>query len=285
MSEVVIVTGMSGSGKTTALRSLEDLGYFCMDNLPVVLLPKVVDLAGASSGKLNRIAACIDVRDQAFIADAGVVIDELRSHGVTVRILFLDASDDSIIRRFSETRRPHPLDQGGDLRAAVRAERNLLDDIRHRAEIVADSTALSTHELRALVQTSFAEAGRPHLAIRIMSFGFKYGAPTEADLLFDVRFLPNPYFIPELRQHSGSHPSVAQFLLEQSDTTAFLDHLEPLLLFLLPRYQAEGKAYLTIGIGCTGGRHRSVAIAEALQARLAAHIHNATIHHRDRALT
>lgn len=285
MSEVVIVTGMSGSGKTTALRSLEDLGYFCMDNLPVVLLPKVVDLAGAPGGKLRRIAACIDVRDEAFIADAGAVIDELRSHGVTVRILFLDASDDSIIRRFSETRRPHPLDLSGDLRAAVRAERNLLDDIRHRAEIVADSTVLSTHELRALVQTSFAEAGRPHLAIRIMSFGFKYGAPTEADLLFDVRFLPNPYFVPELRPHSGSHPSVAQFLLAQSDTIAFLDHLEPLLLFLLPRYQAEGKAYLTIGIGCTGGRHRSVAIAEALQARLAAHLHNATIHHRDRALT
>lgn len=285
MSEVVIVTGMSGSGKTTALRSLEDLGYFCMDNLPVVLLPKVVDLAGASGGKLSRLAACIDVRDRTFIADSGTVIDELRSHGVTVRILFLDASDDSIIRRFSETRRPHPLDDAGDLRAAVRAERNLLDDIRHRAEIVADSTSLSIHELRALVQTSFAEAGRPHLAIRILSFGFKYGTPSEADLLFDVRFLPNPYFIPELRQHSGSHPSVSQFLLEQQDTNAFLDHLESLLLFLLPRYQAEGKAYLTIGIGCTGGRHRSVAISEALEARLARHNHHATIHHRDRALT
>lgn len=285
MSEVVIVTGMSGSGKTTALRSLEDLGYFCMDNLPVVLLPKVVDLAGASGGKLNRIAACIDVRDRTFIQDAGAVIDELRSHGITVRILFLDASDDSIIRRFSETRRPHPLNDSGDIRAAVRAERDLLDDIRHRAEIVADSTSLSIHELRALVQTSFSDTGRPHLAIRILSFGFKYGAPSEADLLFDVRFLPNPYFIPELRQHSGSHPSVSQFVLEQNDTSAFLDHLEALLLFLLPRYQHEGKAYLTIGIGCTGGRHRSVAIAEALEGRLARHNHQATIHHRDRALT
>jgi UPF0042 nucleotide-binding protein len=284
MVEVVIVTGMAGSGRTTALRALEDLGYFCMDNLPVVLLPKVLELAGGA-GPMQRVAVGIDAREPHFADQAGSTLDHLRAQGLSVRVLFLDASDDTLIQRFSETRRRHPLDVDGDVRSAVHRERELLEDMRHRADVLADSSRFSVHELRDFVQRSFSSGPRPQMVVRLMSFGFKHGTPTEADMMLDVRFLPNPYFVPGLRDISGTHPLVASFVQAQEDTPLFVDRIVDLLDFLMPRYQREGKAYLTIAIGCTGGRHRSVAVVELLATRLTARGYDPKVSHRDCSLT
>jgi len=275
---VVVVTGVSGAGKSTAVHALEDLGFFCVDNLPTPVMKSTLD-AFAAVG-VRRIALGIDVRVRGFLDAAAAVIESLQVPGEReLSVLFLDASDEALLRRFSSTRRPHPLSttlEPGSERAAtavldgIRIERELLMPLRGRATLVLDTTRLSVHELRREVTAHFGPGvGRaPHMRTRFVSFGFKFGTPVDADLLFDVRFLDNPYFVGELRDLSGTTQAVKDFVLAQPDSRGFLDRVASLLEFCLPRFEREGKSYLTVAIGCTGGRHRSVVITDELGALL-----------------
>jgi UPF0042 nucleotide-binding protein len=276
---VVVVTGLSGAGKSQALNALEDLGFFCVDNLPTLLAPQAVALC--ERGGMTRVALGIDVRVRAFLDEVGSVLRLLEADGHRdVQVIFFDASDETLLRRFSETRRPHPLSAEG-LHAAVegaapgdalavldgvRVERERLAPLRAGATRVIDTTSMSVHELRRVLVTHFgpASGGAPRMVTRIVSFGFKYGTPVDADLVLDVRFLENPYFVPELKPLTGLDEPVARFVLDSTETKEFLTHARALLEYVMPRYEREGKSYLTIAIGCTGGRHRSVAIADAL---------------------
>lgn len=275
--QLVVVTGLSGAGRSTALRVLEDLGFYCVDNLPPRLAPGLLELLEGGNQKVH-VGLGIDVRSGAFLQGAEAALDELAERGFPPEVLFLDAADDALVRRFSETRRPHRLaveptlasgEDKGSVLEAIRVEREWLAPLRRRATRVIDTTHLTVHDLRRqLVQLV---SGRPdgiRLLTRVVSFGFKYGLPQDADLVFDLRFLPNPHFVPDLRPQSGLDPPVRDYVLGTPEGAELLDDLTSLLAKLLPRYAAEGKSYLTIGIGCTGGRHRSVAMAEALGARL-----------------
>lgn len=268
---VVVVTGLSGAGRSTALRALEDLGFYCVDNLPPSLAPGAVDVC--ESGGVTRIGLGIDVRVGSFLDGAGAALKELRGRR-EVFVLFLDASDETLIRRFSETRRPHPIiarSQGEmSMLDGLILERKRLAPLRAQATIELDTSRLSVHELRRLVieRVGLEERATPQMATRVVSFGYKYGVPLDADLLFDVRFLDNPYFVPELRPLSGNDPPVRDYVLRNPDAIAFIERVQQLLEFSIPRYAREGKSYLTIGIGCTGGRHRSVALATLLGERL-----------------
>jgi UPF0042 nucleotide-binding protein len=280
--QVVILTGVSGSGKTTALRALEDAGFYCIDNLPVVFLEKLVELSGHTAGEVSRLALVVDAREQRFLAEAPQVIQEVRRKGSDVQVLFLDASDESLVRRYSETRRRHPLaGEGGTVPDGIAAERRALADLEALADEVIDTTSLNVHELKRLVTRRFAAGEGARLGVTVVSFGFRFGIPAHADMVLDVRFLPNPFFIPELKSHPGTDPRVAGFVLGQPDAKAFLDRLGDLLAFLLPRYRSEGKSYLTLAIGCTGGKHRSVALAAALAERLEAAGQPVRLWHRD----
>jgi len=280
--QVVILTGVSGSGKSTALRALEDAGFYCVDNLPILFLEKLLELSGHTAGEVSRIALVVDAREGRFLADAPRVIEEVRQKGNDVQVLFLDASDDSLVRRYSETRRRHPLaGDGGSVPDGIAAERRALADLKTIADEVIDTTTLNVHELKRLVARRFVAGGGTRLGVTVVSFGFRFGIPTHADMVLDVRFLPNPFFIPELKPHPGTDPRVAGFVLGQPDAKAFLDRLGELLGFLLPRYRTEGKSYLTIAIGCTGGKHRSVAIAGTLAERLEAAGQPVRLWHRD----
>jgi UPF0042 nucleotide-binding protein len=263
---IVVITGMSGSGKSTAIRALEDVGYFCIDNLPVLLLPKLTELAGG--GQFSHLALVVDAREGIFLKEAPRVLDEVRRAGHQVEVLFLDASEESLIRRFSETRRRHPLAANGTVAAGIEAEREALEDLRELADQVIDSSALNVHDLKRMVQARFSPEPSAGPSLSVMSFGFRYGVPPQADLVLDVRFLPNPYFIPELKGLTGKDPRVATYVLEREETRLFLEKVVDLCRFLFPRYQKEGKAYLTVALGCTGGKHRSVAIAEELRRQL-----------------
>jgi UPF0042 nucleotide-binding protein len=280
---LVFVTGLSGAGKSTALHALEDLGFFCVDNLPTRLAPEAVELC--EQGGITRVALGIDVRVRAFLEEVGSAIEALSKDGSReVHVLFLDASDETLLRRFSETRRPHPLVLERDGAAAaggtalavldgVMLERERLAPLRARADRVIDTTRLSVHELRRAVVAHFGDTqagATPRLRTRLVSFGFKFGAPVDADVLLDVRFLDNPFFVPELKALPGTDPKVAEWVLARPETRAFVDKTRDLLEFLLPRYEREGKSYLTIALGCTGGRHRSVVLAETLAAELRA---------------
>jgi RNase adapter protein RapZ len=263
---LVVITGMSGSGKSTAIRALEDVGFFCIDNLPVLLLPKLTELAGG--GQFTHLALVVDAREGIFLQEAPRVLGEVRHAGHLVEVLFLDASDESLIRRFSETRRRHPLAPTSTVAEGLEAEREALRDLRELADQVIDSSALNVHDLKRMVQGRFSPepAGGPSLSV--MSFGFRHGVPPQADLVLDVRFLPNPYFIPELKGLTGKDPRVAAYVLDREETKIFIEKVVDLCRFLFPRYQKEGKAYLTVALGCTGGKHRSVAIAEELRRQL-----------------
>ncbi|MCC6216878.1 MAG: RNase adapter RapZ [Polyangiaceae bacterium] len=279
-STVVVVTGLSGAGKSTALHALEDLGFYCVDNLPTPVVAQAVE--ACERGGVQRLALGIDVRVGTFLDEVKATVDELGARGAReVVVLFLDASDEALLRRFSSTRRPHPLSTlsapGAEAAAVavldgIHAERERLASLRARASLIVDTTALSVHELRARVVARFGPAGgrAPRMRVRLVSFGFKYGAPVDADMLLDVRFLQNPYFVPELTALPGTDARVRDYVLAQADTGELVEHAIGLLRFCLPRYEAEGKSYLTIGIGCTGGRHRSVALAEHFRALLAA---------------
>ncbi|HEU4581623.1 MAG TPA: RNase adapter RapZ [Polyangiaceae bacterium] len=287
-SQVVVITGMSGAGRSTALRALEDLGFFCVDNLPTLLVEQTV--ASCERGGMRRLALGIDVRVGSFLQGAGHALAQLAASGRTLHVIFLDASDEALLRRYSSTRRPHPLSTvepagpAGAVLEAVLLERERLAPLRAMASRVLDTTRLSVHELRRRIIADFGPgAGRgDRMRTRVMSFGFKYGVPVDADLSLDVRFIDNPFFVDDLRPLSGLDSPVAKFVLDRADTQSFLELALALLEFLLPRYEAEGKSYLTMAIGCTGGRHRSVAIAERiaeeLRRRLAIQV---DVSHRD----
>ena len=278
--DVVVVTGLSGAGRTSALRVLEDVGYFCVDNLPPGLAPALLGLVG-EEGKLERVGLGIDVRTGAFLSGAEETISELEASGHRVQVIFLDCADDVLVRRFSETRRPHALARTGDLHGAIARERERLAGLRGRADIVIDTTNFSVHDLRRhLIEYIGRDADRPSMVVRLVSFGFRYGVPVHADLVFDLRFLPNPHFVPDLRSKTGVDPEVSAYVLQAPETQELLQHLRPLLDYLLPQYLSEGKAYLTIALGCTGGRHRSVAMAEELARQLGDH-HEVVVSHRD----
>jgi RNase adapter protein RapZ len=265
---LVVVTGMSGAGRSTALKALEDLGYFCVDNIPPALIPQLVQLLGETK-ELNRVGLGMDVRTGSFLAGAEQVLDGLTKGGHDAEVIFLECNDGELVRRYSETRRSHPLAPGGDLMKAIQSERDRVAPLRARARVILDTSGMSVHDLRrTLIDYISKGSGRPRMVTRIVSFGFKSGLPVDADLVFDLRYLPNPFFVPELRQLSGLDSRVAHFVNSAPETVELLDDLEGMLRRMLPRYEREGKAYLTIAIGCTGGRHRSVSVAEALAKRL-----------------
>ncbi|MFN7987465.1 MAG: RNase adapter RapZ [Thermoanaerobaculia bacterium] len=278
---LLVVSGLSGSGKSFAAHALEDIGYNTIDNLPLSLLRGFVQEAAEGRGAKGRTAVVLDVRNPGFAEEFPALLDELRTL-LPVTVVFLDADDATILRRFSETRRPHPLAQDRTLAEAVAWERRLLAEVKGRADLVLDTTAMTVHELRSVLAENFRAPGDPGvLAVSIVSFGFKHGVPPSIDLCFDVRFLANPHFVPELRPRTGRDPDVARFIEEGSATGPFYAKLHDFLLFCLPNYRRENRAYLTIGVGCTGGRHRSVYIAERLGRDLAAAGYPVRIAHRD----
>ena len=285
MSHVVVVTGMSGAGRSTALHVLEDLGFYCIDNIPPTLANSVLELAEASAEgereRVDRLGLGVDVRTVAFLQGAEASISGLRDAGHELDVLFLDASDEVLVRRYSETRRPHPLAPGGDVQAAIALERERLSGLRTIATRVIDTSDLNVHDLKRVVVDELARGGEGRrMVVRVVSFGFKYGLPIDADLVFDLRYLPTPHFVPELRPKTGREPEVSSYVLERPATQELLGDLMQFFEHTLPRYEKEGKAYLTVAIGCTGGKHRSVAVSEELGKRLKGDW-EVVVHHRD----
>ena len=278
--ELVILTGLSGSGKLSALKAFEDLGFYSVDNLPAELIPQFAELV-ATSAEITHAALVIDVREGSRLEKFPAILKKVRQV-LPTRVVYLDASDDALVRRFSETRRPHPLGRGETVATSVKAERKRLDPVRNVADIVLDTTKFNVHDLRAHISAQFERGeSERNLAVAATSFGFKNGVPAEADLVFDVRFLPNPHFIPEFRKLTGRHPKVAKYVRGFPQTQEFLDKTTDMLKFLLPHYIKEGKSYLTVAFGCTGGQHRSVFIAEEMKKRLAAEGYRVKASHRD----
>ncbi len=267
----VIVTGLSGSGKTHALRALEDLGYFCVDNLPTQLIPTLAELAGRDDSGLDKVALVVDIRESAFLRGFPAVLKSLRGNPRTrPTLIFLEATHSSLVRRFSETRRPHPLARGRSVADGIREEREKLSAIRSLADMIVDTSHLTVHELRDIFMRMSRDGGgkRAEMVVTLLSFGFKHGLPEDADLAFDVRCLPNPHFVDRLRALTGRDQKVVRFMRRHKATKDFIDRLLSFLTFALPHYVREGKTYLTVAIGCTGGQHRSVMVAEALKRRL-----------------
>ena len=280
--QLVVVTGLSGAGRSTAAKCLEDLGWFVVDNLPPSLLPTMVDLGSRSQGAVGRIAVVVDVRSRAFTSDLRTALDEIERHGVHPRVLFLEAADDALVRRFESVRRPHPLQGEGRLVDGILRERALLRDLRGSADLVLDTSVLNVHELRAKVVAAFGDPDdESRLQLTVLSFGFKYGLPVDADLVADVRFLPNPHWVPDLRPHTGRDPAVRDYVLAQDGATEFLDRYEQVLRLVFDGYAREGKHYALLAVGCTGGKHRSVAMSEQLAQRLAQDGVEVQVVHRD----
>ena len=280
--DFLIVTGLSGAGKSRALGALEDIGYFCVDNLPPTLIPKFAELAKQSNGQIDRVAVITDLRGGAMFEGLFESLDEIRRQGLEYRILFLEASDEVLLNRYRQTRRRHPLAAGAaSLEAMVAEERRLLLPARERADFIIDTSMLSPAQLKERIAALFTEDAARVLLVGCMSFGFKYGAPTECDLVFDLRCMPNPYWIPELRQQSGLDEPVRSYVLEQPQAQGFLTRLRDLLDYLLPLYNEEGKSQLMIGFGCTGGRHRSVVFTEEIARHLREAGYRVSVSHRD----
>jgi RNase adapter protein RapZ len=268
--EVAVVTGLSGAGRSTAAKVLEDLGWFVVDNLPPELISTMVELgAQASSGAVTKVAVVMDVRSRAFTIDLAAVIKDLDARGYKPRVLFLQASDAVLIRRFEHVRRGHPLQGDGRLTDGIAAERSLLGPLRAEADLIVDTSGLSVHQLRATIEDAFGTEASTRTRVTVLSFGYKYGLPMDADMVVDVRFLPNPFWIPELRELTGQDGDVRDYVLSQEGAGEFLDQYHELLRLVSGGYRREGKRYLTLAVGCTGGKHRSVTIAEELAARLA----------------
>jgi RNase adapter protein RapZ len=280
-ADIVVITGMSGAGRSTAAKSLEDLGWFVVDNLPPGLLPTMVDLAARSSGAVPRIAAVVDVRSRAFSTDLKSAITEVGARGVAARVVFLEAAEDTLVRRFDSERRPHPLQGSGRVTDGIAAERELLREVRGDADLVIDTTRLNVHELRARMREFFGRGTTAGLRLSIVSFGYKYGLPVDADLVADCRFLPNPHWIAELAPLSGRDDPVREYVLSRPGAGEFLYHYAELLNVVLPGYEREGKRFVTLAIGCTGGKHRSVAMADELAARIAGAGVDVQVVHRD----
>ena len=279
---LVIISGLSGSGKTHAIKCFEDLGFFCVDNLPPALLPKFAELCLQQGGEVRSIALGIDIRERGFLGDFFGMLERVRDMGYAVQLLFLEATDEVLVRRFSESRRPHPLLPQAPVLEGVRVERERLTELRERADRIIDTSSLTVHELKDLLARNYlGKDERHHMTVSLLSFGYKFGVPYDADLLFDVRFLRNPNFVAELKPLNGEDSRVQSYVFNDPDAMAFLEHLEMLLKFLLPLYERERRSYLTIAVGCTGGRHRSVAIAARLRTRFASLGRDVTLRHRD----
>ncbi len=280
----IVITGLSGAGKSQAIRALEDLGYFCVDNLPITLIPTLAQFTLRAGSDIAKAAVVVDIRERTLLSQFPRIYSRLQdTPGLNPRLIFLEATDAALVRRFSETRRPHPLAPDRSAAEGIREERRRLQQIRRMADQILDTSAMTVHDLRrAFLGLSREGSAQAPLVVTILSFGFKHGIPVDSDLLFDVRFLPNPHFVPGLRPYSGKDRPVMRFLEQAEGTHEFLDRTTNLLAFLLPQYISEGKSYLTIGIGCTGGRHRSVAIAEALRKSLSKLEHvKVRVRHRD----
>ena len=282
---VVVVTGMSGAGRSAAANVLEDLGYFVIDNLPAGLIVDVVEGSGVGDGERDRFAVVVDTRGGVTADELAEAVTVLRAKGLRTTVLYLDAADRVLIRRYEENRRPHPV-TGATLVESIASERSALVEVRALGDVIADTTDLNVHELGDRLRNAFAR-GLPEgrLQVDVTSFGFKQGVPRVVDLLFDVRFLPNPHWVPELRELTGRDEAVRRYVFSHEEAEAFVDRVSELLDFLIPKYEREGKSYLTIGVGCTGGRHRSVAIADEIANRLDDRGVEVTVHHRDAGLS
>jgi len=282
MPDIAIITGMSGAGRSTAAKSLEDLGWFVVDNLPPALLPTLADLGRRTDGRVSRIAAVVDVRGRDFFADLKAAMSALTEQGNPPRVLFLEAADDVLVRRFESSRRPHPLQEAGRVSEGISRERALLLDLRGASDLVIDTSELNVHQLSATVVRAFEEVGGGNtLRVTVMSFGFKYGLPVDADLVADVRFIPNPHWVPALRPLDGLDEEVSSYVLQQDGAADFLRHYLHVLDVVFTGYLREAKRYATIAVGCTGGKHRSVAMAQELATRLGAQGYEVAAVHRD----
>jgi len=279
--DLVVITGLSGAGRSTAAKCLEDLGWFVVDNLPPSLMATMVELASRSQGSVDRIAVVVDVRSRGFTSDVREALLELDRKGLRPRVLFLEASDDALVRRFDSVRRPHPLQGAGLLTDGIARERTQLRDLRGEADLVIDTSDLNVHELRGKIEAAFADATSAGLHATVMSFGYKYGLPVDADIVVDCRLLPNPHWVPELRPLTGLDPRVRDYVFAQDGAREFVDAYAELMHRYEEGYAREGKHYATLAVGCTGGKHRSVAIAEDLAARLRADGVVVTVVHRD----
>ncbi len=280
--DIIVVTGLSGSGKSHAMRVLEDDGFFCIDNLPVLLIPKFIDLCQGYREEIQKIALGIDLRSGFFFQYWPDVLTEIRQSGHRLKVLFFDSSDEILLRRFNETRRPHPLAGSGSVQEGIARERKALEGMRASADMVIDTSQLNVHELRKAMEDYTSQIlSRREMVFFLTSFGYKFGIPHDTDMIVDVRFLPNPFFVNELREKSGLEPEVRDFVLKREETGEFLDRLCSLLEFTLPQYQREGKSNLALALGCTGGRHRSVVLVEELKRRLDKGQLGIHIKHRD----
>ena len=279
---LVVVTGLSGSGKTSALKALEDLGFFCVDNLPAVLLPKFLELSVLAGGEIQKVAVGMDLREPHFLTDYRDAFAQVERLGIRTEVLFLEASDEILVRRFSETRRRHPLAGEGPLIQGIRRERELFGEVKERADRVIDTSGMTVHDLKRALWRYFRrglEDGT--LQVHLMSFGYRYGIPLEADLLLDVRFLPNPYFVPEFKGRTGRDPRVRDHVLSFEEAREFLKRFTDLLGYLIPLYEKEGKTSLTVAVGCTGGKHRSVTVVKEMARRLGEMGKRVQVLHRD----
>jgi RNase adapter protein RapZ len=278
--QLVILTGLSGSGKSTVLKAFEDMGFYCVDNMPVELIPIFAELHAAGEGDFSRAALLVDAREGAQLQKLpGLLMHLRKDHPIS--LVFLEAHDDALLRRYSETRRPHPLGKDYSVRESLLHERELMAPIRKLADVVIDSTQFNVHELRNFITRRFKSPDRHPMLISVVSFGYKYGVPVDADLIFDVRFLPNPHFVPALRKFTGRDAKVRRFIRSFPQTGEFLRRMESLLAYLMPHYIDEGKSYLTIAFGCTGGKHRSVMLAEAIKTALEKRKYATKVFHRD----
>jgi UPF0042 nucleotide-binding protein len=278
---LVIISGLSGSGKTHAIKSFEDLGFFCVDNLPPALLPKFAELCVQRGGEVINVALGIDIRERGFFADFFSNLERLKAQGYQIELLFFEARDEVLVRRFSETRRPHPLLPQSPLVEGVQLERERLEELRQKADRIIDTSDLTVHELKDLLARHYVRREEERLTISLVTFGYKFGVPYDADMVFDVRFLRNPNFVSELKPLTGEDPRVQAYILEDPNTSALVGHFESLFKFLLPLFVRERRSYLTIAIGCTGGRHRSVAMAYRLREIFSGLGQSVTIRHRD----